>query len=364
MIVEMNYRANTGLKKVGLIFLNFIGLYAVTFLLYPQSEWNSYQNLSLGKIFFDFISTLLLSICITELCLYIDRRMNKSLPWTKNAMSRLLFQTIVQLISVMLLFVVFTIFIYVAMVILNVSINSTNGIDNEVWYFVITFVCFTLIISGINTVDYLVEQWKVAVLNAAEYKINAAQSKQLAAETELQALRLQLDPHFVFNSLSVLSELILKDQQLGFEYTENFTKVYRYLLVNSKKKVITLQKEFKFLDAYLFLLKSRVGTGAIFEIDVPESQMNLKIPPVTLQLLVENALKYNRIEKENPLLVKIFTNESDELIIYNNVLPLLKKPHSAGIGLENIFSRYALLSDRKPEVEKNETSFIVKIPLL
>jgi LytS/YehU family sensor histidine kinase len=151
---------------------------------------------------------------------------------------------------------------------------------------------------------------------------------------------------------------------LGFEYTENFAKVYRYLLLSSKKQLITLHEELKFLEAYLFLLENRIGSGVAFEINVPDSKRQLQIPPVTLQLLVENAIKYNRIEKENPLKVKIYVTETDELVVYNNLLPLLKNPHSSGIGLANIFSRYALLSDKVPRVEQNESSFTVKIPLI
>ena len=180
----------------------------------------------------------------------------------------------------------------------------------------------------------------------------------------MQALRLQLDPHFVFNNLSVLSELILQDQQAGFEYTENFAKVYRYLLTNSKKKVISLAEELKFLNAYLYLLKKRLGMGVLFEIDLPQTKMDAKLPPVTLQLLIENAIKYNRIDLDNPLVVRVFTNDRNELIVSNNLLPLMSKPYSSGIGLENIIHRYALLSDRRPELQINELSFTVKIPLL
>ncbi|QNL51880.1 histidine kinase [Olivibacter sp. SDN3] len=247
---------------------------------------------------------------------------------------------------------------------LNVDVKELTDNDVNLRHYITAIIVLSLMISGVSTIHYLTENWKSEIINRAEHEIKAAESKQLVAEIELQALRLQLDPHFVFNNLSVLSELILKDQQLGFEYTENFAKVYRYLLLNSKSKLIILKDELKFLDAYLFLLKNRIGSGVNFEISVSPTKLDMRLPPVTLQLLVENALKYNRIEKDKPLRVRIFTNESDELIVHNNLLPLLRKPRSSGIGLGNIKSRYALLSDREPHIEQNELSFTVKIPLL
>ena len=120
----------------------------------------------------------------------------------------------------------------------------------------------------------------------------------------------------------------------------------------------------QFLESYLFLLKKRIGQGVEFNIQITEHSLNLQLPPLTLQLLVENAIKHNRVDKDNPLQISIYTNKMDELIVENPIKPLLKVPVSAGVGLENIISRYNLLSDRIPVVEKVDNKFIVKIPLL
>ena len=148
----------------------------------------------------------------------------------------------------------------------------------------------TFLVMVINTGNSILLKWKNTAVRAAE-------SDRIAMEAELQSLKLQLDPHFVFNNLSVLSELILRDQQLGYEYAENFTKIYRYMLVNSKKNIIHLEEEIKFLNAYIFLLKQRVGEGLIFEIDIDRKQYLNSLPPLTLQLLVENAMKHNKTSK-------------------------------------------------------------------
>lgn len=279
-----------------------------------------------------------------------------------HPLKRLMAQTLFQIIGAVFLIVCLG---ALYLVFGNPSTTQPSPLAlRQTLYTVIAIILWALMISALNTGDFLLNNWKTATRKAAEYEIKAAQNKQLASEIELQALKLQLDPHFVFNNLSVLSELILKDQQLGYDYTENFTKVYRYLLVNSKKKLIPLSEELKFLDAYLFLIRNRMGSGSIFTIDIDESKLSMMIPPVTLQLFIENALKYNRTEEENPLAVNIYSNDNNELVVSNTLLPLVKKIDSTGIGLQNIIDRYAILSDRKPSVEQDGQTFTVKVPLI
>lgn len=354
---------NYQLKKLILVFLTLIGIYIITFLLDNDSDYITYMNLSFSKKMINFLLNLLFCYVTIELILFIDKRMNLIIPWIKYPLRRLVLQTIIQAGTVFILLLLFGIIITVFFIVSGLDIKDLNDSNVAFWPFVLAFIILVLILGGVNTVNYLSSNWKRAVEIAAEYRISAAESKQLLAETELEALRLQLDPHFVFNNLSVLSEFILKDQRLGFDYTENFAKVYRYLLTNSKNKVVPLKEEVQFLDAYLFLLKHRMGAGVVFEVTISSAKMNLKIPPITLQLLVENSIKHNRIEKENPLIVKIFTTEENELVVQNNILPLLKSPLSFGIGLENITNRYALLSERRPQIEYDNNIFTVKIPL-
>lgn len=278
-----------------------------------------------------------------------------------HPLKRLLTQTVFQIFGVLLLVICWGTIYYLFGDTVNTQaapVNVRQGL-----YIVISIILWALTISALNTGDFFLKNWKTATVKAAEFEIKAAKSKQLAAEIELQALKLQLDPHFVFNNLSALSELILKDQQLGYEYTENFARVYRYLLINSKKKLITLREELKFLDAYLFLINNRMGGRSIFNIDIDKSKLGMMVPPVTLQLLIENALRHNRTEEDSPLAINIYTNNKDELVVSNDLLPLMKKANSTGIGLKNIIYRYTLLGGRKPSVEEDNGTFTVKIPL-
>lgn len=219
-------------------------------------------------------------------------------------------------------------------------------------------------IIAINTGNYLILNWRNTAIEAAGHKLKAAENKQAAMEAELQALKLQIDPHFVFNNLSVLSELILENQQLGYEYAENFSKVYRYLLVNSRKDIILLEEELKFLNAYIFLIQHRAGNGVHFEIDIDKGSRDLYLPPLTLQLLIENALKHNKTIKSDPLKIRIFSNDKKELIVENKLIAIEKQVNSSGIGLQNIISRYQLLSKEPPEIIKGPDSFKVIIRLI
>lgn len=359
----ISYSTKTSRKKrLWLILFAFIGSYAIVFTISPAAEIKRTFDVPVYRLIIDIIVNLIFSIFFLELILFIDRILNRRLPWTTHPLMRLLIQSIIQIFGVLLIIIVLGLFY------LYILGNPTQKIsDSEMrrsFYVLIATTLLVLMMGALNTVHYLVTNWKNAAIQAAEYKVRAAESKQLAAETELQALKLQVDPHFVFNNLSVLSELILKNPVLGHEYTENFAKVYKYLLVNSKNKLITLRDELKFLNAYLFLIKNRIGEGAIFKIDVEDDKLSWQIPPATLQLFVENALKYNSTEKGNPLIVKIYSTEHDELVVSNVLLPLLRSTHSTGIGLQNILGRYALLSDKKPVVEVTKEAFTVTVPLI
>lgn len=350
-------------KSLLLITFLFLGSYSTLFIIFPFSYWREYFNLPPHLMLLDIFTNILFCVVILVVSLFIDRVLNKKISWMVHPVKRLIIQIIFQTFGALFVIISLSIIYYIYGDYLTI-IQPVNIGVREAVYTIISIILWALMVSALNTGDFLLKNWKNATLKAAEYKVKAAENKQIAAEIELQALKLQLDPHFVFNNLSVLSELILQDQQLGYDYTENFAKVYRYLLVNSKKKLVPLQEELHFLDAYLFLIQNRMGDGCRFHIDIDKSKLSMQIPPITLQLFIENALKHNRTEEENPLVVKIYSNENDELVVSNTILPLIKKAYSTRIGLKNIVNRYALLSDRKVSIEENTETFTIKVPLI
>lgn len=362
MITERDaFFLNNKGKRILVAVLAFLALYLVSYILDPFAPyWQDYFQRKPHVILGDWLTSFLFCFSISEINIAIGARLNRYLSWKEDPGRRLALETVLNLITVLVVNLAINIaFIYLSdqkeLLILEsgLSIEETRGIIQ--WMVVSTIIA--IMIMGINIGNYLIINWR----NEA---IRVAQLNQAAMEAELQSLKLQIDPHFVFNNLSVLSELILEDQQLGYEYAENFSRIYRYMLVNSKKDVIPLEDELKFLHSYMFLIEHRFGEGVSFEIDVDPAHRHLFMPPLTLQLLVENALKHNRTSKKEPLKVKILSTEDKKLIVENTLLPIEKPIHSSGIGIANIVRRFNLLAQKAPEIVTDADTFKVIIPLI
>ena len=353
-------------KRILVVFFAFLLLYLGSYAIDPYSEYvTNYFKRNPLSILGEWAMSFLFCFLISESSIRIHAILNKHLRWTEKPGKRLIIESGLNLVAVcVIIFLNMICFLLIEgespLCNVEISIDETRGLLQ--WILVSVFIAFMII--GINTGNYLIMNWRNTAIEAAEHKVKAAQNKQAAMEAELQALKLQIDPHFVFNNLSVLSELILEDQQLGYEYAENFSKVYRYLLINSKKDIILLEEELKFLNAYIFLIRHRAGNGVHFEIDVDKGSRELYLPPLTLQLLIENALKHNKTIKSDPLKIRIFSNDKKELIVENKLIAIEKQVSSSGIGLQNIISRYELLSKEPPEIIKGADSFKVIIRLI
>jgi hypothetical protein len=199
------------------------------------------------------------------------------------------------------------------------------------------------------------------------------QLQQLAREKETllrlnltaqyNSLKQQINPHFLFNSLNSLSSLIAVDPQRAEKFVEEMSGVYRYLLQSSRDELSPLGAELDFLNSYLHLLTTRFGTALQARIDVPNQWLNHRIPPLTLQLLVENAVKHNVVSAKQPLFLHI-TVENGCLAVANNLQPKTLKMPSEKIGLANIMARYRLLHQPDVVVENTGSQFVVRLPLI
>ena len=183
-------------------------------------------------------------------------------------------------------------------------------------------------------------------------------------QSQFDVLKQQVNPHFLFNSLNVLTSLIKLEPDLAEKFSEHLSKVYRYVLENKDNELVDLKTELKFLDAYIFLLNIRFVNKLSVNIDIPESKRCYLVIPLALQLLIENAIKHNIMSKSNPLHIDIFIDEQNFLNIVNNLQERPTQIISTGIGLKNIQNRYLLLNNTEPVFEKTETQFIAKVPLV
>jgi hypothetical protein len=198
----------------------------------------------------------------------------------------------------------------------------------------------------------------------AQLRINAEQLKREATQAQFVALRNQVNPHFLFNSLSILTSLVEVNPKLSVRFIRQLSKVYRYILEQRDSERVSLKTELDFLDSYCFLLNIRFEGKLQVLIQVTEQEAaRYSIAPLTLQLLMENAVKHNQMSLEQPLVVSIET-AGDYLLVSN---PLQLRPQvedSTGLGLKNITNRYQLLTERPVSVGEENNTFVIKLPLL
>lgn len=206
-------------------------------------------------------------------------------------------------------------------------------------------------------------------LNAINFFLISSKQKELEAEAlrattakaQLDAVRSQVNPHFLFNNLNVLSSLVMTQNKDANSFLESFSTVYRYVLRSQEKDMVTLDEEMEFMEPYLFLLQKRFGDGLNVSIDIPDSSLKSRIVPLAMQMLVENAIKHNIVSVHQPLNVSISVRNG-QLVVSNRLQP--KAPdNSSGTGLQNISERYRLSTGKTITVEKTDDAFTVRLPL-
>ena len=186
--------------------------------------------------------------------------------------------------------------------------------------------------------------------------------KQEKLKMDYNLLQDQLNPHFLFNNLSILKSLIMYDKDTAVKFTDNFTDVYRYVLQSKDKQLVSLKKEGDFIEAYIALHKERLGDGLQVKFSIEKNCIEKMIAPLSMQLLIENAIKHNIAGTESPLLIKIITKD-DFLFVENNIQEKASS-YSTKTGLSNLVKRYKILTDREVVISQDENIFRVVIPLL
>lgn len=220
---------------------------------------------------------------------------------------------------------------------------------------VVEALLITFLISAIYASVSFFIQWKADLQRA-----QALEKANL--EARFETLRNQVNPHFLFNALNTLL-MMVNDNPAASKYVESLSEFMRFMLNTREKEVVLLRDELKIARQYVFIQESRFGGKLTVSFNVPESCFHFAIPPLSLQMLLENALKHNVVSKDNPLLVKIFTENNQYLVVENNVQPKIEKEPSTGVGLENIRNRYLFLTGKEVMVENVNSTFIVKLPL-
>lgn len=213
-----------------------------------------------------------------------------------------------------------------------------------------------LFLNCVNAIVFYMNRFK-------QTQIEAERLKKESIEAQFEALRNQVNPHFMFNCFNVLSNLVYKDPDVSAQFIAQLSNVYRYLLQSQQKKVVTLQEELSFIESYLYLLKMRHGDNLIVDKRIAAEPENFYVAPASLQMLIENAIKHNIVSKNNPLTIRLYS-EKEAIVVANNLQEKEIREESTQRGLQNIKSRYRLLSNAQVLIEKTASEFRVTIPLL
>ena len=232
---------------------------------------------------------------------------------------------------------------------------GTEFLKVNLWFWI------SMVFALVSTAWILEEvkfiQWKSHQLQLMNEQLEKEQTR-----SHLQSLKNQLKPHFLFNSFNVLSNLIHTNTKQADDFVIALSKVYRYVLELSEEVVVTLRKEVEFLDSFIFLQKIRFEDNLIFTNEIGNEKLQTLVPPLTLELLAENAIKHNIISKEKPLTISLKTI-GDMLVVTNNYCPKKEQKDTIGKGLVNLKERLELLGTKGFEAKVEGDLFVVKVPL-
>lgn len=214
-----------------------------------------------------------------------------------------------------------------------------------------------VVVTGSSYIIYLMNKQQRIIFENQQLRTESATN-------QYEALKSQLNPHMLFNSLNTLQSLIREDAAKASDYTQELSQVLRYTLQVNESQSVSLAQELKFARAYIFLLQMRYEKNLQFDIEIDNTYSDTRLPPMSLQVLIENAVKHNEISNRKPLTISIYTNDNAALVVANKIQTKRTDSAGSGIGLDNLSKRYKLLFQQDIVVEKSNGMFIVSIPLI
>ena len=325
--------------------LNILGLALLGFLVRFTFFYQEFTLLQHLMAFFTSIGVITFLWSVLH---WYHRWLNPRLSYEKNLLPRLVAE-----VGGGLLFI----FAFLTLILYLFAAKAPVPIDKTVK--VSAYLIYTLVILVINAGfigSHFFTAWKKSLVR------NARLEKEVAV-VRLENLINQVNPHFLFNSLTSLNSLIFEDQQLASQFLQQLSKVYRYVLQNKERELVPLSTEVAFIQSYLFLLQTRFAEGISFTVEVPPAALQKEIVPLTLQILIENAIKHNVIQTSKPLYIHIAADEQ-YLEVANNLQRKSIVETSNQSGLKNLQSLYKYLSPDKVEVVETEEAFRVRVPLV
>lgn len=311
-----------------------------------------YRNYLILRPLEEYIGAAFITVLTLEIVFFIKQKLNRILPWEKSPTRRLGIELGINLpfMSAVIFLLSFLVNLYF---IKSVFIKLSDQILTTLYYIII----LVIIPAFTEFALFLLNKWKLNIAEMERYK-------KENAEYKFETLRTQLNPHFLFNSFNTLSSLIFEDQQKAANFIRDLSDVYRYVLENKSRDTILLSEEVRFIKSFVYLYQLRFDNKLTVVIQISDDLLHKLIAPMTLQLLVENAIKHNIISQKKPLEITITSNQDASIVVKNNLQKKNTEVISSEIGLKNIISRYAYLTGRPVEITENENEFVVKVPLI
>ena len=309
-----------------------------------------YSQYSLFQPISHYLASISLTYLVFEILFLVNKRLGVKYSWETKPYLRFIIQFFINS------FIAITIVesLRWGISFLFGSIYYIRLLDEMIIIGLISFILLTFTVLELSI--YLLNSWRFSLAELERFK-------KENAEIRFESLRSQLNPHFLFNSLNTLSSLVYENQENAGLFIRELSDVYRYILENRDKDLIPISKELNFAQSYIHLIQLRFDRNLSVTNNTENAHKELRIAPLTLQLLIENAVKHNVISKKHPLWINIEINK-DVLIVRNKLQLKESKEYSNEIGLKNIKSRYDFLTDRMVEVSQDSKEFIVKIPLI
>lgn len=281
--------------------------------------------------------------------LMVIQHLNRRHPWSRNKFARVILQLSFTLVIGIASATIITLIAHV--------INPYTENLRQV------FVANNLIMVVINIL-------LMAVLESAVFfnEVVTEKKRTEALNKELDSIRFemlkrQINPHFLFNSLNVLSGLVHSDADKAQDFIDEFSHLYRYVLDTIEKPVVSLEQELDFIHSYMFLQKIRYGKNVDYDVNIPAQLLNKLLPPLSLQIVFENAIKHNRIDDDTILRIQI-GESAKGIAISNNYEPKVSRYHNTGIGQNNLIKRYTLLGSKAPSFHLEGKQYIAELPLI
>lgn len=309
-----------------------------------------FRNYTLLQPFIDYVYACILAILSLESVHQLRRYIKKRLLWEDYPVKRFFVQwSLSLLVSLLIVFIS----IWLFMVVIN-AVYYVRLQDQIIMAIFILIVITIMILVELSF--FLLEKWRFSLAELERFK-------KENAEFQFESLRSQVNPHFLFNSLNTLSSLVYENQEKAEAFIRELSDVYRYILENRGKELVTLGEEMAVARSYIYLVQLRFDKNLNIKVDIAGQLHQKLIAPLTLQLLIENTVKHNIISQRKPLEVSIYS-ENNYLVVKNNLQPKVSKDYSSQLGLKNITSRYSFLTNDQALIQETEKEFIVKIPFI